>query len=87
MWAVSTTISWLAENRIVNNNDGSFTTASNASNVYALALADLSGINGIGTVGTVNVEFYCKIPAGSRWLIGIGDKSIRGTTANNSYKA
>ena len=87
MWAVSTTISWHAENRIVNNNDGSFTTASNASNVYALALADLSGIDGIGTVGTVNLEFYCKIPAGSRWLIGIGDKSIRGTTANGSSKA
>ena len=85
-WAVSRTISWQAVSRITNNNDGSFTTASNAGNVYALAIADLSSIDGIGTVGTVNIQFYCQIPSGSRWLIGIGDKSTRGTTANGSSK-
>lgn len=85
-WAVSKTVSWQAINRITDNADGSFTTASNAANVYALALADLSGIDGIGTVGTVNIQFYCYIPGGSRWMIGFGDKSVRGMTANSSYR-
>ena len=86
-WAVSRTIPWQAINRITDNGDGSFTTASNASNVYALAVADLSGIDGIGTVGTVNIQFYCNIPGGSRWMIGFGDKSVRGMTANGSSSA
>ena len=85
-WAVSRTIPWQAINRVTSN-EGTFTTASNAANAYALALADLSGIDGIGTVGTVNIQFYCYIPGGSRWMIGFGDKSVRGMNANGSNKA
>ena len=86
MWAVSRNIAWQAINRITGN-EGTFTTADNASNVYALAVADLTGIDGIGTVGIVNIQFYCYIPGGSRWMIGIGDKSVRGMNANGSDKA
>ena len=78
-------IAWQAINRI-SNDGGTFTTASNAANTYALALVDLSGIDGIGTVGTVNIQFYCYIPGDSRWMIGFGDKNVRGMTANGSNK-
>ena len=85
-WSVSESVHWQAANRITIGDQG-LTTASNAANAYALALADLSGIDGIGTVGTVNILFYCRIPAGSRWIFGIGDKQVRGTTANGSSNA
>ena len=80
-------VNWQATNRITKGDNGLFTTAANAANAYALALADLSSIDGIGTVGTVNIQFYCRIPAGSRWMLGIGDKQVRGTTANGSSNA
>jgi len=83
-WAAET-ISFVAQNRITNNNDGTFTAAKNAGNQYALALADLSGIEGISTAGTVTIEFDCVINGG-RVLFGIGDKTIRGTNAGGSSK-
>ncbi len=77
-------IAFQAVNRMINNGDGTFTTAPNAGNQYALAIADLSEIAGITTMETVKVEFDCNIPTGSRWWIGIGDKNKRGTNANGS---
>lgn len=88
-WAdtYSGTVTTNAQNRITNNGDGTFTTASNAGNQYALALADLSGIENIGGATSVTLEFDCNIPSGSRWLVGIGDKATRGTSANGSSKS
>ena len=86
-WAVARTVAWQAVNRITNVDGNTFTTANNAANAYALALDDLSTIEGIGTVGIVNIQFYCHIPSDSRWVIGIGDKNIRGTNANGSTKS
>ena len=81
-------ISFSATNRITNNGNGTFTTASNAGNQYALAIADLSGITGItGENKFITIEFDTNIPSGSRWLVGIGDKTTRGTTANGSSKS
>lgn len=85
-WAVNQTIPFANQNRISNNGAGVFTTADNAGNQYALALADLSSIPGINTVGVVRIQFDSNIPYSSRWLIGIGDKNIRGTNANGSFK-
>ena len=74
-----------AKSRIINNGDGTYTTASNAGNGYALAIADLSEIAGITDANAlVKVEFDCKISQGSRWIIGVGNKSIRGENAKNS---
>ena len=81
------TSSFEAKNRITKNNDGTFTTDHNAGNAYALALADLSGIEKIGSAETITLEFDVNIASGSRWLIGIGDKDTRGTTANGSSKS
>lgn len=83
-WGVNRTVSFTNQNRISNNGAGVFTTASNAGNQYALALADLSSIPGITTAGLVTIQFDSYIATGTRWLIGIGDKEIRGTTANGS---
>lgn len=76
-----------ATNRITNNNDGTFTTAANAGNEYALALADLSSIDKIDRATSITLEFDVNIASGSRWLIGIGDKDTRGTNANSSSKS
>ncbi len=74
-----------AKNRITNNGDGTFTTASNAGNEYALALADLSGKDNYSIASKVTLEFDVQITG--RLMIGIGDKSVRGTNANGSNKA
>ena len=83
-WAES--VSFSAKNRITDNGDGSWKTAGNAGNQYALAIADLSGVSGIADAGIVALEFDTKINSGGRWYIGIGDKSVRGTTACASGK-
>lgn len=83
-WAMNRTIPFANQNRISNNGAGVFTTDGNAGNQYALALADLSGVPGIGTVGVVRIQFDSNIPSGSRWLIGLGDKNVRGTNARGS---
>lgn len=75
-----------AVNRMTDNEDGTFTSAWNAGNQYALALADFSNISGITTANIVKVEFDCTISSGDRWLIGLGDKTTRGTNANSSSK-
>ena len=69
---------------MTDNGDGTFTSSSNAGNQYALAIADLSDIAGITTENVVKIEFDCNIPSRSRWIIGIGDKAIRGTNAKES---
>lgn len=86
-WAdnYSGSVSFAAQNRITNNNDGTFTTANNAGNQYALALADLSGLDNISSASSVTLEFDVTIAG--RLLIGIGDKDVRGTTAGTSSKA
>ncbi len=86
-WATtySGSVSFAAQNRITNNGDGTFTTAGNAGNQYALALADLSGLENITSATSVSLEFDVTI--GGRLLIGIGDKSTRGTTAGSSNKS
>ncbi len=76
-----------AVNRMTDNGDGTYTSANNAGNQYALAIADFSEIAGIITASTVTVEFDCNIPSDSRWQIGFGDKSTRGTNANGSNKS
>ncbi|MBO6188261.1 MAG: hypothetical protein J6O23_07115 [Prevotella sp.] len=80
------TASFVAQNRIAKSGN-TFTTASNAGNQYALALADLSGIEKIGSAETITLEFDVEIASGSRWLIGIGDKATRGENANGSSKS
>ena len=80
-------VSFAAQNRITNNGNGTFTTANNAGNQYALALADLSSLDNIAIATSVTLEFDVTIPSGGRLLIGIGDKSTRGTNANGSNKA
>lgn len=81
------TVSFTATNRITNNGDGTFTTAGNAGNAYALALADISSasIENLNIASSVTVEFDSTIAKGSRFLIGIGSSS-RGTNANGSSK-
>ena len=83
----SGSVSFAATNRITNNNNGTFTTASNAGNQYALALADLSGLDNIGNATSVTLSFTTTIPSGKRLLVIIGDKTTRGTTANGSSKS
>ena len=58
--------------------------AGNAGNAYALALADLSELLGIKTVATMSISFEVNFSKGSRWQIGIGDKDVRRTNANGS---
>ena len=65
--------------------DGVFTTASNAGNAYALAVADLSGLENIASATSITLEF--DVTVSGRLLIGIGDKNTRGTTANGSNKS
>lgn len=86
-WAAtySGSVSFTAQNRITNNNNGTFTTASNAGNQYALALADLSGLENIASASSVTLEF--DVTVAGRLLIGIGDKNTRGTTAGVSSKS
>ena len=84
VWAA--TVSFQAVSR-GEMNGNTFTAAGNAGNGYAMAIADLSGIEGITTAGTVTIEYESKITTNSRWLIGIGDKTVRGTNANGSSKA
>lgn len=86
-WAINRTISFANQNRISNNGAGLFTSAGNAGNEYALALADFSNLPGINTAGTITIQFDSNIPSGSRWLIGTGDKEVRGTNANGSNKS
>lgn len=85
-WAetYSGTISFNAQNRCTNNNNGTFTTAGNAGNQYALVLADLSGLSNINGATSVTLDFDVIIPSGGRLLVGIGDKNIRNTTAGTS---
>lgn len=84
LWAMNRAIPFANQNRISNNGAGVFTSAGNAGNAYALALADLSNIPGIMTAGTITIQFDSNIPSGSRWNIGIGNKDVRGTNANGS---
>lgn len=88
-WAdnYSGSVSFAAQNRITNNNDGTFTTANNTGNQYALALADLSGLDNISSATSVTLEFDVTIPSSGRLMIGIGDKNIRGTNANGSFQS
>ena len=86
VWGMNRTIPFANQNRITNNGAGVFVSADNAGNEYSMALADLSNIPGINTAGFVTIQFDSQIPSGSRWLIGIGDKNIRGTNANGSSK-
>lgn len=80
-------LGWIEQNRITNNGDGTYTSANNAGNQYALALSDLSTIDGgIDNAEKITIEFDSQISSGSRFLIGIGDKKTRGTTANGSSK-
>lgn len=88
-------VNWKAQNRIANNGDGTFTTAVNAGNQYALAIADLSDVSYTDAEGNeysikdadeVAITYTSIVPSGSRWNIGLGDKDIRGTTAANSNK-
>lgn len=87
-WADTFTgsVSFEAKSRITNNNDGTFTTASNAGNGYALALADLSGVENINGATSITLDFDFNLPK-SRFIIGIGDKNTRGTNANGSSKS
>ena len=87
LWAMNRTVTFANQNRISNNGAGVFTSADNAGNAYALALADLSNIPGITTAGTITIQFDSNIPSGSRWNIGIGNKDVRGTNANGSNKS
>jgi len=79
------TISPAGVERVTNNNDGTFTTASNAGNKYAMALADLSGLEDIDKASSVTVEFDTVNAA--RFIVGLGDKDTRGTTAGTSSKS
>lgn len=79
------TIPFAAKNRITDNGDGTFTTAGNAGNQYAMALADLSEVSGIGEAVAVTLEFDVSI--NGRTLVGIGDKDVRGDNANGSSKS
>lgn len=80
-------VSPVAQNRITKNDDGTFTSAGNAGNQYALALADLSGLTDIDNATSVTISFNAKVPNGSRLVFGIGDKKTRGTTAGTSNKS
>lgn len=60
------------------------TSANNAGNEYALAIADLSQLPGIRSAGFMTLSFEINFSKGSRWQIGIGNKDIRGTNANGS---
>ena len=79
-------VSPAAQNRITNNGDGTFTTAGNTGNQYALALADLSGLTDIDHATSVTISFSAKVPSGGRLVFGLGDKETRGTTAGTSNK-
>ena len=85
-WAetYSGTVNFEAKNRSTYA-DGTFTTASNAGNGYALAIADLSGLENIESATSVTLEFDVTISG--RLLMGIGDKTVRGTNANGSNGA
>ena len=86
-WAGNALVKFQSMNRISSDGDGLFTAASNAGNEYALALADLTTLPGIDAAQTITIQFYSHIPSGSRWLIGLGDKTVRGTNANGSNRA
>lgn len=60
------------------------TSANNAGNAYALAVADLSSLDGIRSAGFFTLSFEVSFTSGSRWQIGIGNKDVRGTNANGS---
>ena len=60
------------------------TSANNAGNQYALAIADLSQLPGIRSAGYFTLSFEVSFTQGSRWQIGIGNKDVRGTNANSS---
>lgn len=60
------------------------TSANNAGNEYALAIADLSALDGIRSAGFFTLSFEVSFTSGSRWQIGIGNKDVRGTNANGS---
>ena len=85
-WAetYSGTVSFEAKSRSTYA-DGTFTTANNAGNGYALAIADLSGLDNIASATSVTIEF--DVTVSGRLLIGIGDKNKRGTNANGSNKS
>ena len=81
----SGTIDFSAKSRCSYNTDThTYTTDNNAGNGYALAVADLSSLPNIASATSVTLEFNVVISG--RLLIGIGDKSVRGTNANGSSK-
>lgn len=84
VWAGSAQVKFQSVNRISDDGSGTFITAGNTGNEYALALADLTTLPSISEAQTVTIQFYSYIPSGSRWIIGLGDKAVRGTTANGS---
>jgi len=67
--------------------DNTITSAHNAGNQYALAIADMSELPGIKSAGFLTFYFDIYFEVGSRWQIGIGNKDIRGTNANGSSKS
>lgn len=78
------TVNFEAKSRSTYAN-GTFTTASNAGNGYALAVADLSALENIESATSVTLEF--DVTVSGRLLMGIGDKTMRGTNANSSNKS
>ncbi len=88
--AVDKTYSFAATNRstVTTNEDDTITitAAANAANQYGLATVDFSDAIEDNT-GTITVSFDSTMASGTRWLIGLGDKDVRGTTANGSSKA
>lgn len=78
---------FFSQNRMSDDGAGNFTAAGNAGNQYALALGDLSHVEDLSIASMVTIEFDTKINSGSRMLIGIGDKSVRGINANGSNKS
>lgn len=72
---------WICQNKIdYQGNDVYRTTDTRA----PLALADLSGIDGIDNATNVSIDFDFQINKEGRFLIGIGDKQVRGTNAKGS---
>ena len=86
-WASeSGTIDFVAQSRCTySTSTHTFTTASNAGNGYALAVADLSNLPNIASATSVTIEF--DVVVNGRLIIGIGDKNVRGTIANGSSKS
>lgn len=83
-WAETGSVNFEAKNRCTYA-DGTLTTDNNAGNQYALAVADLSGLANIASATSITLEFNVTISG--RLHMGIGDKAVRGTTANGSSQS